>query len=291
MEIIQAPEEMGRRADAARRDGRVVGFVPTMGYLHEGHLALIRRARSECHLVVASLFVNPLQFGPREDLGRYPRDLPRDAALCREAGVDVLFTPEADAMYPPGYCTFVEVEGLTAGLCGASRPGLFRGVATVVNKLFNIVRPHRAYFGQKDAQQLVIIRRLTRDLNLDVEVVSVPTVREPGGLAMSSRNVYLSPSERQSALALYRALQAAKELLARGERSAATVKKAMADTLAAAPGVRVDYVALVNAETLAETEHIAGRVLLAVAACVGQARLIDNLVVLVEPGNVVETPL
>lgn len=266
-----------------------MGFVPTMGCLHEGHLTLMRQARSECDLVVASIFVNPLQFGPREDFHRYPRDLARDTATAREAGVDILFTPETTAIYPPGFCTYVEVEGLTAGLCGASRPGHFRGVSTVVAKLFNIVRPHRAYFGQKDAQQLIVIRRLVRDLDLGIEVVAVPTVREPDGLAMSSRNSYLSPPERRSALALYRALQAARDLLAQGERSAAVVKQALAGVLAADPAVRVDYVAVVDADTLAEMEPVGGRVLVAVAAYVGQTRLIDNLVLYVGPHHIIST--
>lgn len=291
MEIIQGPEEMSRLAGAARQGGRTIGFVPTMGYLHEGHAALVRRARTENDLVVVSVFVNPLQFGPREDYREYPRDLDRDARLAAEAGADLLFVPEAEQVYPPGYCTFVEVEGLTAGLCGASRPGHFRGVATVVAKLFNLVRPHRAYFGQKDAQQLVVIRRLARDLDLGVQVVAVPTVREPDGLAMSSRNVYLSPAERLSALALHHALRAARDLLDRGERSAAALRSAMHGVLDADPAVRVDYVDVVDAETLAGLDQASDRVLLAVAAYVGRGRLIDNLVLRVEGEYVIETAL
>lgn len=229
---------MRERVAEARSGGTSVGFVPTMGALHAGHQALLRRAREECGLVVARIFVNPLQFGPREDYARYPRDPERDAVLAAAAGVDVLFTPDAAAMYPEGFATFVDVEGLTAGLCGAFRPGHFRGVATVVTKLLNIVRPDRAYFGQKDAQQLVIVRRLTADLDLGVEIVGVPTVREPDGLAMSSRNAYLSGDERRAAAVLHSALRAAEKAARRGERSGERLQNLMWETIAAEPLAR-----------------------------------------------------
>ncbi len=255
----------------------VVGFVPTMGYLHEGHLSLVRRARQECQHVVVSIFVNPTQFGPQEDYQRYPRDEARDLALLEPLGVDVVFIPTAEEMYPPGYCTWVEVTGpLAQRLEGASRPGHFRGVATVVTKLLNIVQPHRAYFGEKDAQQLRLVQRLVQDLNMPVEIVPCPTVREPQGLAMSSRNTYLSPEERERALALYRSLVVAQEMVRAGVRDASYIRQRMQEALAL-PGIRVDYVSIAHPETLAELERIEGPALALVAAWVGPARLIDNM--------------
>ncbi|KYH33929.1 pantothenate synthetase [Moorella mulderi DSM 14980] len=262
---------------AARQQGKSIGLVPTMGYLHEGHLTLARTAREQNDVVMMSIFVNPTQFGPGEDLERYPRDLERDRKLAAGAGVDAIFAPAVAEMYPPGYATYVQVEGLTEVLCGASRPGHFRGVATVVSKLFNIVQPDRAYFGLKDYQQAVVIKRLVRDLNFPVDIITVPTVREPDGLAMSSRNKYLDPDQRRSALALYRALNLGAELIRSGERRAAVVREAMAGEILARPGTRVDYVAVNDAETLAPLEEIKGRVLLALAVWVGNTRLIDNL--------------
>ncbi|GBC81766.1 Pantothenate synthetase [bacterium HR10] len=278
MRVVRTLREM-REARAALR-GRV-GFVPTMGYLHEGHLSLIRRARAECEAVVVSIFVNPTQFGPGEDYERYPRDEARDLALLEREAVDVVFVPTVEEMYPPGFSTWVEVTGpLAERLEGASRPGHFRGVATVVLKLFHLVQPHRAYFGEKDAQQLRIIRRLTTDLNLPIEIVACPIVREPDGVALSSRNVYLSPTEREHARALSRALALARRLiLEEGMREAAEVRRRLREYLCAAPGVTLDYVSLAHPETLEEVERIEGPVLVLVAARVGSARLIDNTLI------------
>lgn len=285
METVRTVADLREILLPARQRGMTIGFVPTMGYLHAGHEALMRRARAECDLVVASIFVNPLQFGPREDFASYPRDWERDTRLASGAGVDVLFAPEAGEMYPQGFSTYVTVEGLSDVLCGAYRPGHFRGVATVVVKLLNIVRPDRAYFGQKDAQQLLIIRRLVRDLNLDTAVVAVPTVREPDGLAMSSRNVYLNPEERRAATALYRALVAAEAAVAAGERAGERLCAVMTQVLEAEPLVRVQYAAAVDPDTLRPLAVLADRVLLAVAAHVGKARLIDNLALSLGPGG------
>jgi len=254
-----------------------VGFVPTMGYLHRGHLSLVEAARAANERVVVSIYVNPKQFGPGEDYATYPRDLQRDAALLEEAGVDVLFAPTDEEMYPPGFATTIRVEGtLTAGLCGASRPGHFAGVATVVTKLFNIVRPTRAYFGEKDAQQLAVVRRMVADENLDVEIVGCPIVREPDGLAMSSRNVYLSPSERIAALSLVQALDFAEALIRQGERDAVSLRQRLLQRFEQVPPARVDYVEFVDAETMAPVARIRGRTLLALAVYIGRTRLIDN---------------
>ncbi len=257
--------------------GQTIGFVPTMGALHEGHLSLMRRARGENDIVVSSVFVNPTQFGPSEDFKRYPRDLERDMALSEKVGVDVVFAPEPSDMYPEGYSTYVEVDRLTKTLCGASRPGHFRGVTTIVLKLFNIVRPRRAYFGKKDFQQLVVIRRMVEDLNLDVEVVGCPIVREPDGLAMSSRNAYLSEEERASALSLFRSFELAEKMIRDGERDARTVERAMREFIASHPHVReIDYVSAVDARTLELVDTLEDGTVIAVAAWVGKARLIDN---------------
>ncbi|BDG60514.1 pantothenate synthetase [Caldinitratiruptor microaerophilus] len=255
------------------------GFVPTMGYLHEGHMALVERARANCDVVTVSIFVNPLQFGPQEDYARYPRDLDRDLAMLREARVDAVFAPSVAEMYPEEPLVFVEPTRLSDHLCGASRPGHFRGVATVVLKLFNIVQPDVAYFGEKDAQQLAIIRRMVRDLNVPVEIVGVPTVRAADGLALSSRNAYLGPEERAAAPVLYRALQLARDRILAGERDPGRVKAAMRECIAAEPQVRIDYVEIVDAGSLQPVERIEGRVLVAVAAFAGPSRLIDNVTV------------
>ncbi|MER3469694.1 MAG: pantoate--beta-alanine ligase [Thermoflexus sp.] len=253
------------------------GFVPTMGYLHEGHLSLIRRARAENDHVAVSIFVNPTQFGPHEDYNRYPRDLERDLRLLEPLQVDLVFVPSVEEMYPPGFQTWVIVEELSRPLEGASRPGHFRGVATVVAKLFNIVQPDRAYFGQKDAQQAVVIRRMVRDLNFPVEIVVCPTVREPDGLAMSSRNTYLSPQERQAATILFRALQAAKARYEAGERDGERLREAMREVLRGEPLARVDYVSVADPETLEELSRVEGPALLSLAVYIGNTRLIDNL--------------
>jgi pantoate--beta-alanine ligase len=255
-----------------------VGFVPTMGYLHEGHLSLIRRAREECKSVIVSIFVNPTQFGPNEDLSKYPRDLQRDLNLIAPLGVDVVWTPTAEVMYPPGYQTWVEVEALTKPLEGAMRPGHFRGVTTVVAKLFNGVQPHKAYFGQKDAQQAAVIRQMTRDLNFPIEIIVCPTVREPDGLAMSSRNTYLNPEERRAATVLFRALTAAQRAYQQGERNAETLRRILYETLATEPLANVQYVSCADYDTLEELDTVKGKALLSMAVFIGKTRLIDNVV-------------
>ncbi len=265
------------RAARLLLDG-TVGLVPTMGYLHEGHVSLARRAREECQSVVASIFVNPAQFGANEDLSKYPRDLKRDLSLLEAAGVDLVWTPDNEAMYPPGFGTWVEVEGLTKPLEGAARPGHFRGVTTVVAKLFNAVQPQKAYFGQKDAQQAAVIRKMTRDLDFPIEIVVCPTVREADGLAMSSRNSYLSAEERQAATILFRALTAAKSAHARGERNAESLRKIMVDMIASEPRAQTQYVSVADYDSLEELGTIMGKTLLSMAVFLGKTRLIDNFV-------------
>ena len=254
-----------------------VGLVPTMGYLHEGHLSLIRRARQECGHVAVSIFVNPTQFGPQEDLAKYPRDLERDSRLI-EPYTDLLWTPTAEMMYPPGYQTWVEVERMTQPLEGAMRPGHFRGVTTIVAKLFNAIQPDKAYFGQKDAQQAAVIRQMVRDLNFPLEVVVSPIIREPDGLAMSSRNVYLDPEQRKAATVLYRALSAEKEAYENGERDADQLRQAMKDVLASEPLAQVQYVSCAEYDSLEELQTVTGKTLLSMAVFVGKTRLIDNFV-------------
>ena len=254
-----------------------VGFVPTMGYLHEGHLSLVRRARDECKHVVVSIFVNPAQFGPKEDLAKYPRDLERDFRLI-EPYTDLVWTPTPEIMYPTGYQTWVEVEAMTRPLEGAMRPGHFRGVTTVVAKLFNAVQLHKAYFGQKDAQQVAVIRRMTLDLNFPIEIVVCPTMREADGLAMSSRNVYLDAEQRKAATVLFRALSAAKELYEAGERDAEKIRGKMKEVLAGEPLAEVQYVSCADYDTLEELTEINGKALLSMAVFIGKTRLIDNFV-------------
>jgi pantoate--beta-alanine ligase len=263
-------------AEATRRAGRRLALVPTMGYLHAGHVSLMVEARARADVVAVSIFVNPTQFGPSEDLARYPRDLPGDLARCAAAGVDVVFHPEASEIYPPGHQTFVEVTELSRGLCGDRRPGHFRGVATVVTQLFALLRPHVAIFGEKDYQQLQVIRRLAHDLHLGVEVVGMPIVREPDGLAMSSRNAYLSAAERSRALALLRGLEAARALFAGGERSGPSLAGTVRDALRAADA-REDYVEVVDAGSLQPLTRVDRPARLLVAAFVGATRLIDNV--------------
>ena len=255
-----------------------VGLVPTMGYLHEGHLSLVRRARQECDQVVVSIFVNPTQFGAQEDLSRYPRDLERDLRLLEPLGTDLVWLPTAGIMYPPGFQTWVEVETITRPLEGAMRPGHFRGVATVVAKLFNAVQPEKAYFGQKDAQQAAVIRRMARDLDFPVEIVICPIVREPDGLAMSSRNVYLDPEQRKAATVLYRSLSAAKQAYQAGERDAEEIRETMKEVLRKEPLAEVQYVSCADYDTLEELETVSGRALLSLAVLIGKTRLIDNMV-------------
>ncbi|TCK04504.1 pantoate--beta-alanine ligase [Phorcysia thermohydrogeniphila] len=280
MRVVRSVKEMQSISETLRKTGKTIGFIPTMGYLHDGHMSLVERARKENDVVVMSIFVNPVQFAPGEDFERYPRDIERDKKIAQEKGVDYLFVPEVSEMYPEGYSTYVEVEGITEVLCGAKRPGHFRGVATVVTKLFNIVKPHRAYFGKKDFQQLKVIERLVRDLNFDVEVIGCPIVREEDGLAMSSRNVYLSPEERESATSLYRALKLAKELIEKGERNPETIKSKMEEFILSHPHVKaIDYIEIVDSETLKPVDEIKEGTLIALAVFVGNARLIDNWVV------------
>ncbi len=259
-----------------------LGLVPTMGYLHAGHLSLVRRARRDCASVAASIFVNPTQFGPNEDLDAYPRDLPRDLKLLEEEGVDLVWAPTPQVMYPPGYQTWVTVEEVTQPLEGGMRPGHFRGVATVVAKLFNAVQPDRAYFGQKDAQQAVVIRQMARDLNFPVQVVVCPIVREPDGLALSSRNLYLDSAQRQAATVLHRALQHALHAFQNGERDAQALRGIMTDTIAAEPLARLQYVSCADAASLQELHGpVTSQALLSMAVYLGKTRLIDNM--LVEP--------
>ena len=255
-----------------------VGLVPTMGYLHEGHLSLVRRAREECDHVVVSIFVNPTQFAPKEDLSKYPRDIGRDLSLLEPLGVDLAWMPTAEIMYPSGFQTWVDVETITSPLEGAMRPGHFRGVTTVVAKLFNAVQPHNAYFGQKDAQQAAVIRQMTRDLNFPVEVVVCPIVREPDGLAMSSRNIYLDHEQRKAATVLSRALQTAKEAYEKGERNAEKIRRKMREVLAAEPLANVQYVSCADYDTLEELDTVTGKALLSMAVFIGKTRLIDNIV-------------
>jgi pantoate--beta-alanine ligase len=255
-----------------------MGLVPTMGYLHEGHLSLVRRARQECDHVVVSIFVNPTQFGPKEDLSKYPRDLERDLSLLEPLGVDLVWMPTAETMYPPGYQTWVEVEAITRPLEGAMRPGHFRGVTTVVAKLFNAVQPHNAYFGQKDAQQAAVIRQMTRDLNFPIDIVICPIVRELDGLAMSSRNVYLDSDQRKAATVLSRALRAAREAYENGERDAEKLREGMKEVLAGEPLAQVQYVSCADYETLEELDSVTRKALLSMAVFFGKTRLIDNVV-------------
>ena len=255
-----------------------VGLVPTMGFLHEGHLSLVKRAKAECKHVAVSIFVNPTQFGPNEDLSKYPRDLERDLRLLESAGVDLVWTPAPEDMYLPGFQTWVQVEQVTLPLEGAQRPGHFRGVTTVVTKLFNAVQPAKAYFGQKDAQQAAVIRQMTRDLNFPIEIVVCPIVREPDGLALSSRNVYLSPQERKAATVLSRALTAAGSAYDKGERNAENLRLIMKDTLALEPLARMQYVSCADYDTLHELDEVKGKTLLSMAVFMGKTRLIDNLV-------------
>jgi pantoate--beta-alanine ligase len=280
MQIITAIMGMRPLADTLRREGKRIGFVPTMGFLHEGHLALMRRARQENDIVVASIFVNPTQFGPKEDLDRYPRDAEGDRAKCVTAGVDILFMPTASEMYPEKPSVFVTVEGISDILEGAIRPGHFRGVATVVAKLFNIVKPHKAYFGQKDFQQCTVIKRMVIGLDLDVEVIVLPTVRETDGLAMSSRNSYLDPGQRQKATCLFRALTAGEELITNGVREPEKIRQKMRAILVQEKGVEIDYIEVADPDRLAPLERLEGRTVLLLAVRLGGIRLIDNLLIL-----------
>ncbi len=285
METIHTIEWMKQAARRVREEGDILGFVPTMGALHEGHLSLVRAARQNCSRVVASVFVNPKQFGPKEDFARYPRDLDGDRAKLEKEGVAYLFAPEAKEMYPDGFRTYVTVEGLSERLCGKSRPGHFRSVTTVVLKLLEIVRAHFAYFGRKDAQQARIIHQMAGDLNLDTEIVVCPIVREADGLAMSSRNVYLLADERQAATVLYRSLNQTRKLIEKGERSVPLLVAEMLKCIEAERLAKADYVEIVDADTLEPKLDLRGRCLVALAVFIGTTRLIDNMMVEIGEGQ------
>lgn len=278
MKIIKTVKEMQSQADDIRRENRKIGFVPTMGYLHEGHLALVKKAREISDVVVVSIFVNPTQFGPTEDLDKYPRDFERDRALLESEKTDIIFFPDANEMYPQGYSTYVQVRGLEDYLCGMTRKGHFIGVATVVAKLFNIVKPHYAVFGMKDFQQLKIIERMVKDLNMDLEIIPYPTVREKDGLAMSSRNTYLNPQEREKALIIYKSIETLKEMFKQGVRDADTLKKKAKEMIESEGIHRIDYISIADTETFKEVSIIKHRALYAVACFVGKTRLIDNTI-------------
>lgn len=276
METTNTIQNVRQTVAQWKREGLTVGFVPTMGYLHEGHKSLIDKAVSENDKVVVSIFVNPMQFGPTEDLESYPRDFVRDCKLCETAGASLVFNPQPSEMYIEDFCSFVDMNALTKGLCGKSRPIHFRGVCTVVSKLFNIVKPDRAYFGEKDAQQLAVIRRMVRDLNFDIEIVGCPIVRESDGLAKSSRNTYLNTAERQAATILNRSLKNGKALLEQNETDASSIRKAIIDTLNTEPLAEIDYVEIVDSDNLEPVQKIEKSVLVAIAVKIGATRLIDN---------------
>lgn len=278
MNVVSSVAEVRAQVKEWRRLGLSVGLVPTMGYLHEGHKSLIVRAVAENDRVVVSDFVNPIQFGPSEDLESYPRDIEADARLCESAGAHLVFHPRPQDMYEPDFCTYVDMQGLTEGLCGKTRPTHFRGVCTVVSKLFHIVTPDRAYFGQKDAQQLAVIRRMVRDLNFDIEIVGCPIVREKDGLAKSSRNTYLNAEERKAAVVLSRAVELGRSMMEKGERSASVVLSAMKGLIEKEPLARIDYVEMVDAVSMQPVTQAEGAVLCAMAVYVGKTRLIDNFI-------------
>lgn len=279
MKVITGIKEMQETSTRIRMRGATIGLVPTMGYFHQGHISLMEGSTAENDFTVVSLFVNPTQFGENEDFDDYPRDFERDKGLAEKAGVDILFVPAAEDMYPDNYSTYVNVYGLTDEMCGASRPGHFRGVATVITKLFNITLPHRAYFGQKDAQQALVVRKMVEDLNFPVEIRVMPVVREEDGLAMSSRNTYLSKVEREAALVIPKSLAAGKSLLEQGERCAARVAEEVTAIIKSEPLANIDYVVVKDADTLKDIKEIKGRVLVAVAVWIGKTRLIDNFII------------
>jgi pantoate--beta-alanine ligase len=279
MQIIDHIPKMQHWSEARRMEGKKIAFVPTMGFLHEGHLSLVREGKKRGDVVVVSIFVNPMQFNQQSDFDSYPREVERDQRVLEEVGTDVLFYPEAPEMYPEGFQTAIEVDKVSRPLCGAFRPGHFRGVATVVAKLFNIVKPHVALFGEKDYQQCVVIQRMVKDLNFDLEILPRPTVREPDGLAMSSRNARLSPAERQTSLCLSRALARAQEMVTGGERQATAILQVVQEMIAREGEVRLEYASLCHPETLEAVSEVSGPTLLALAAWVGEVRLIDNRVI------------
>ncbi len=279
MQIINHIIDMQHWSEARRLEGKRIAFVPTMGFLHEGHLSLVREGKKRGDVVIVSIFVNPMQFNQQADFATYPRSLEQDQHMLEEVSTDVLFYPKAQEIYPQGFQTAVEVDKVSQPLCGAFRPGHFRGVATVVTKLFNITKPHVALFGEKDFQQCVVIKRMVKDLNFDLEVLAMPTIREPDGLAMSSRNARLSPTERQTSLCLSRALNRAQEMVAHGERRASAILQVVQETIAREGGIRIEYVSLCHPETLEKVTAVSGPTLLALAAWVGDVRLIDNRII------------
>ncbi len=279
MKLIDGISRMATLVKMLKKEGKSIGFVPTMGYLHEGHMSLVKAAKKHTDVVIMSIFVNPIQFGPKEDFKKYPRDIKRDEALAAETGVDIIFCPTAEEMYPEGFTTYVNVEGLSSVLCGASRIGHFMGVATVVAKLFNIIKPDVAYFGQKDAQQVIAIKQMVCDLNMDIEIKTIPTVRESDGLAMSSRNIYLSEPQRRQALVLKQSLDRAINLVSAGERSSENIIKEMRSLILRMPMVEIDYVSIVDTKNLKDISDISDEVLIALAVFVGKTRLIDNIIV------------
>lgn len=278
MNLVKTINEVRQVVKQWKKEGKTVGFVPTMGYLHEGHASLIEKSVRENDKTVVSVFVNPMQFGPKEDLASYPRDIDRDCTLCEKMGADLVFNPEPEEMYDDGFCSYVDMSILTEELCGLSRPVHFRGVQTVVTKLFNIVTPDRAYFGQKDAQQLAIIKRMVKDLNMDIEIVGCPIIREADGLAKSSRNTYLNAEQRQAALILSKSLAKGKALIENGERDAAKVIKEITDNINSEPLAEIDYVKIVDALTMQCVERIENEILCAIAVKIGTTRLIDNFI-------------
>ncbi len=279
MRVIEKIEDVKVLIKEQKSMGRTIGLVPTMGYLHRGHASLIEKCSQSNDFSVVSIFVNPIQFGANEDFGRYPRDIERDCRLAQAAGADMIFAPSAEEMYPRGCSTFVDVEGITEKLCGRSRPGHFRGVTTVVSKLFNIVEPDNAYFGQKDAQQAIVIKKMTRDLNMNVRIITCPIVREEDGLAMSSRNVYLDAEQREAALVLSRSLFNARDMIQKGERSKHNIIEYLARSISAEKLTEIDYISILDATELEEIPVIQGRVLIAAAVKFGGTRLIDNVMV------------
>lgn len=280
MRIIKTIAEIRACSSQLHAEGKTIGLVPTMGFIHEGHLSLIGESKRSTDITIVSIFVNPTQFGPKEDYDRYPRDIEGDTKKCSEIGTDLLFLPSVDDIYPKGFKAFVEVEGLSNKLCGISRPNHFRGVATIVTKLFNIIRPDKAFFGQKDYQQALIIKKLARDLNLGIDIIVMPTVREADGLAMSSRNSYLNDIERRTAGILYGSLMLAEELISSGKMSAKEIREKMGSLIANEGADQIEYISISDPETLEEVERIEGGVLIAVAVWIGKTRLIDNIIII-----------
>jgi pantoate--beta-alanine ligase len=279
MKILKTIDEVRAQVKEWRKEGLSVGLVPTMGYLHEGHQSLIKKSVEQNDRTVVSVFVNPMQFGPTEDLESYPRDLEADAKLVEATGGDIIFNPEPEEMYEEGFCSYVNMTGLPDALCGLTRPVHFKGVCTVVNKLFNIVTPDRAYFGEKDAQQLAIIMRMVKDLNMNIEIIGCPIIREEDGLAKSSRNIYLTPEERKAAVVLSKSVKLGKQMIADGETDAQTILKAMKELISAEPLATIDYVEMVNMDTMKAIDTVKGHVLCAMAVKFGKARLIDNFII------------